>query len=133
MGATDCEVIKKPPDLVDGPVVVKMKYQKEDSLPQTLKVEMVNGKIHMNVTNTGQGELHIYKVQNIGEIDLRLAGSFHITGDSIQRCLPERLIFSNEKETQDYFSLMHISDDKTLQGNTRLDLRKTPIDETEKN
>ena len=40
----------------------------------------------MNVTNTGQGELHIYKGQNIGVVDLRSAGHFHITKDSIQRC-----------------------------------------------
>ena len=49
------------PDLAYGPVVVKMKSQREDCLPQMLRVALVNGKIHLNVTNTGQGELHIYK------------------------------------------------------------------------
>ena len=34
--ATDCEMVKKPPDLSDGIVVVKMKSQREDCLPQTL-------------------------------------------------------------------------------------------------
>ena len=54
--AFDCEMVKKPSDLSDGPVVVKMTSQREDCLPQTLRVALVNGKIHMNVTNTGQGE-----------------------------------------------------------------------------
>ena len=31
-----------------------MKSQREDCLPQMLRVAVVNGKIHMNVTNTGQ-------------------------------------------------------------------------------
>ena len=54
-------MVKKPSDFSNGPVIVKMKSQREDCLPQTLRVALVNGKIHMNVTNTGQGELHIYK------------------------------------------------------------------------
>ena len=76
--------------------------------------------------------MHIYRSQNIGVVDLRSAGYFHITRDSIQRCLHERFIFLNEEKSQDYLSLMHTSNDKTLQKNTRLDIRKTPIDETEK-
>ena len=89
----------------------------------------------MNVTNTGQGELHLHRGQNIGVVDLRSAGYFHITRDSIQRCMHERLIFLNEKESQDYLSLMHTTNDtndKTPQKNTRLDIRKTPINGTEK-
>ena len=85
---------------------------------------MVNGKIHMNVTNTDQGEFHIYKGQNIGEVDLTSAGYFHITKDTIQGSSQGRFIFLNEKESQDYFSLMHTSNDKTLQINTRPDMRK---------
>ena len=75
--AIDCEMVRKPPDLSDGTVVVKMKSQREDSLPQTLRVAVVNGKIHMNVTNTGQGELHLLRGQNIGIVDLRSAGYYH--------------------------------------------------------
>ena len=45
--AIDCEMVKKPPDLSDDTVVVKMKSQKEDCLPQTLRVAVVNGKIHL--------------------------------------------------------------------------------------
>ena len=103
----DCEMVKKCPDLSDGTVVLKMKSQREDCLPQTLKVAIVNGKIHMNVTNTGQGELHLHRGQNIGIVDLRSAGYYHITRDGIQRCLHERFIFLNEKESQDYLSLIH--------------------------
>ena len=86
----------------------------------------------MNVTNTGQSELHHYRDQNIGVVDLRSAGYFHITRDRIQRCLHERFIFLNEGESQDYPSLMLTTSDKTPQKNTRLDIRKTPIDETER-
>ena len=44
--AFNCEMVKEPPDLSDGPIVVKMKSQKEDCLPQTLRVALVNGQIH---------------------------------------------------------------------------------------
>ena len=91
--AIDCEMVKKPPDLSDGLVVVKMKSQREDCLPQTLRVAVMNGKIHMNVKNTGQGDLHLLRGQNIGIVDLRSAGYYHITRDGIQRCLHERFIF----------------------------------------
>ena len=69
----------------------------------------MNDNIHINVTNTGQGEFHIYKGQNIGIVDLRSVGYFHITRDSIQGCLHERFIFLNEEESQDYFSLIMTS------------------------
>ena len=131
--ATDCEMVKKPPDLSDGTVVVKMKSQREDCLPPTLGVALVNGKIHMNVTNTGQGELHLHRDQNIGIVDLTSAGYYHITRDGIQKCLHERFIFFNEKDLQDYLSLIHTSNDindKMPQKNTRLDIWKTPINGT---
>ena len=124
------EMIKKPSDLSDGTAVVKMKSQGDDCLPQTLRVAVVNGKIHMNVTNTGQGELHLHRGQNIGIVDLRSAGYFHITRDGIQRCLHERFIFLNEKDSQDYLSLIHTSNDindKIPQKNTIPDIKKTPI------
>ena len=95
----------------------------------------MNGKIHMNVTSTGQGELHLHRGQIIGIVDLRSAGYYHITRDGIQRCLHERFIFLNEKDSQDYLSLIHTSNDindKISQKNTRLDIRKTPINGTVK-
>ena len=122
----------KPSDLSDGPVVVKMKSHREDCLPQTLTVVLVNGKAHMNVTNNGQGELHINRGPHMGVIDLRSAGYFNITRDSIQRYLHERFISLSEEESQDYLSLMHTINDKTPQKNGRLDIWKTPIDEIEK-
>ena len=89
----------------------------------------------MNVTNTCQGELHLYRGQNIGIVDLRSAGYYHITRDGIKRCLHERFIFLNEKDSQDYLSLINTSNDlndKIPQKNTRLDIKKTPINETVK-
>ena len=86
----------------------------------------------MHICISGQGELHLYEGQNIEEVDLRSAGYFHITRDGIQRCLHESFIFLNEKESQYYLSLMLTDNDKTPQKNTRLDIRKTPIDGTEK-
>ena len=55
-----------------------------------------------------------------------------MTRDSIQRCLIERFIFLNEEESQEYHSLMHTTNDKILQKNIRLEIRKNPIDGTEK-
>ena len=128
-------MVKKPSDLSDGTVVMKMKSQREDCLPQTLRVAIVNGKIHINVTNTGQGESHLHRGQNIGIVDLRSAGYYHITRDGIQRCLHEKFIFLNEKSSQGYLSLIHTSNDindKIPQKITRLDIRKTPINGTRK-
>ena len=133
--AIDGEMVRKSPDLSDGTAVVKMKSQREDCLPQTLRVAVLNGKIHMNVTNTGQEELHLHRGQHIGIVDLRSAGYYHITRDGIQRCLHERFIFLNEKDSQDYLSLTHTSIDITgeiLQKNTRLDIKKTPTNGTVK-
>ena len=107
-----------------------MKSQRADFLHQTLRVTVLNGKIHINVTNTGQGELHLHRDQNIGIVDLRSAGYYHITRDSIKRFLHERFIFLNEKDSQDYLSLTHTSSDITdeiPQKNTRLDIRKLSI------
>ena len=101
-------MVKKTSDLSDGPVVVKMKSQREDCPPQTLRVALVNGKVHINVTNIGQGELHLHRGQNIRVVDLRSAGYFHITRDAIQRCLHERFIFLNGKESQDYVSCIQL-------------------------
>ena len=89
----------------------------------------MNSKTYMNVTNTSEGELHIYKGENIEVGDLRLGGYFHITRDSIQRCLHETFIFLNEEESQDYSCIQVI---KILQMNSRLDIKKTTTDETEK-
>ena len=133
--AIDFEMVKKSPDLSDGIVVVKMKSQREDCLPQTLRVAVMNGKIHMNVRNAGQGELQLLRGQTIGIVDLRSAGYYHITRDGIQRCLHERFIFLNEKDSHDDLSLTRTSSDITveiLQKNTRLDIRKTPTNRTVK-
>ena len=92
----------------------------------------MNGKNHTNVTNTDQGELHLYRGQNIGVVDLRSAGYPPITRTSIQRCLHERFIFISEEELQDYVSSKNTTNDKTPPRNTSLDIRKTSLDETEK-
>ena len=54
-------MVKKPSELSDGTFLVNIKLQREDCLPQTLRVALVNGKIHMNDINTDQGKLHIYR------------------------------------------------------------------------
>ena len=113
-----------------------MKSQREDCLPQTLRVTVVSGKMTY--------ECHKYwswrittsqRVRILAKVDLRSAGYHHITRDGIQRCLHERFIFLNEMDSQDYFSLTHTSDDindKIPQKNIRLDIRKTPINGTVK-
>ena len=50
-------------------VVVKIKSQREDCLPQTWRLELGNSKMYKNDTNTGQGEMHVYKAQNNRLID----------------------------------------------------------------
>ena len=55
-------MLKKPSDPAYGPVSLKRESQREDSLTQTLRVDLVNGKIHMNVISTSCGQLHI-KIQ----------------------------------------------------------------------
>ena len=90
--AFDYEIVKKPSYLSDGLVIVKRKLQREDCLSQTLRCALVNDKIHMNARIACQGELHLYRGQNIGVVDLRSAGYFHITRDIIEICLHERFI-----------------------------------------
>ena len=59
--AIDYEMVGRPSDHSDGPVVMRMKSQREDCLPQTLRVAVENGKIHVNNINTGQRELDLYR------------------------------------------------------------------------
>ena len=47
--AFDCKMVKNPPHFIDGPVIEKMKSQREECSPQTLTVELVKGYIHINV------------------------------------------------------------------------------------
>ena len=56
---SDCKMNKKLSDLTDHPVIGKIKYKSNECLPQNLRVEMVSGKIHMNVSNTGDDNLHM--------------------------------------------------------------------------
>ena len=70
-------MVRKALGVADHPVVVKINSQREDCLPQTLRAELVNGKTYIKVTNTGQREVHIYKDQNIGVVDLRSASYFN--------------------------------------------------------
>ena len=77
----------------------------------------------MNVTNPGQGELHIYKGQNIWVVDLRSA-CYSISLEIAQKDVYMRFIFLNEEESQDYFSLMHTNNDKTVHRNIRLQIRR---------
>ena len=109
-----------------------MKTQRDDYPPPTLRVEMVNGKIHINVSNTGKGDLNLYKDQSIGVIDLTSAGYYHITRDSLRRCLQERSNSFSEEKSQDYILHMYTSDDKRPQIDTGMDKRTTPIKETQR-
>ena len=63
--ALDSEMVKNPPRPFRWYSSSKMKLKREDCLPQTLKVALVNGKMHMNITNTCQGELHPHRGQHI--------------------------------------------------------------------
>ena len=80
-------------------------------------------------------ESYIFIEVRILVVDLRSAGYYHITRDGIQRCLLERFIFLNEKDSQDNLSLIltcNDTNDKMSQKNTRLDIRKTPTNGTRK-
>ena len=58
--------------------------------------------------------------------------NYHITRDGIQRCLHERFIFLNEKDSQDYLSLTHTTNTtgEEPQKNKRLDVRKASTNKT---
>ena len=86
--AFDCQIVKEPPDTVEGPINMKIKSQRDDCT-SNFRGLIGEWQIHMNVKDTCQGELHLYKGQNIEIVDLRSAGCFHITRNSIQRCLQE--------------------------------------------
>ena len=74
-----------------------MKSQKDEYLPQSLRVEIVNEKMHNIVSNTAKGELNLYKDQNIGVVDLGSTWHYHVTKDSVQRYLHGRFMFLNEE------------------------------------
>ena len=52
MGITEAfegQEVKKPPDLTDGPVIMKMKSRRNECLPHTLRVDIVSDKIHVSM------------------------------------------------------------------------------------
>ena len=98
-------MVKKSSDFVDGPVTMKIKSGGDYCLPQTLRVELVNDRIHIIVTNTGQGWWHLFKSETIGVVDFRSEGYFHITRDGIK--IPS-FIYLNEGGLQVYMIHMQV-------------------------
>ena len=65
---------------------------------------MVNGKIHLNVSNTGNEDQFIYKDEISGILDLRSVAYYHINRDNLQRCLHQIFIYLSEQQSQDFDS-----------------------------
>ena len=70
------KLIDCPPDFHSGTVVAKMITSREDKLPQTVRLNIVNGYTSLSLCNETDKPLHIARGRNLGCVDMRSAGYF---------------------------------------------------------
>ena len=64
------KLIDWPPDFHSGTVVAKMITSREDKLPQTVRLNIVNGYTSLSLCNETDKPLHIARGRNLGCVDM---------------------------------------------------------------
>ena len=67
-------MVKIPPDFCNGSVILKLITSREDNLPQTLLVNMINREVSLNLHNKTNEPIHLYEISRVGCVDMRSAG-----------------------------------------------------------
>ena len=86
-----------PPEMNSCKVIVKLKLNREDMLPQTVETYIERGRVYLHLHNYSKTKpLEINKDEVLGCLDFRSAGYFHLTRESIQRILWDKFIFYDD-------------------------------------
>ena len=114
--------------------IVKLAH-KSMTLPQTMKVSVLNKTVKIIMVNNDNKEWFIPAKTMLGSIDMRSVGYFHITRDTLQRVMNDKCAFLSDMETMEYF--MHLIQDtreiidQAKKMNTRLKDSKIDLTTTE--
>ena len=94
-----------PPYFHSGTVVAKMITSREDKLPQTVRLNIVNGYTSLSLCNETDKPLHIARGRNLGCVDMRSAGYFFQTRAQLADLLGGHAMFLTDEETIEYLYL----------------------------
>ena len=98
------KLIDCPPDFHSG-TVAKMITSREDKLPQTVRLNIVNGYTSLSLCNETDKPLHIARGRNLGCVDMRSAGYFFQTRTQLADLLGGHAMFLTDEETIEYLYL----------------------------
>ena len=99
------KLIECPPDFHSGTVVAKMITSREDKLPQTVRLNIVNGYTSLSLCNETDKPFHIARGRNLGCVDMRSAGYFFQTSTQLADLLGGHAMFLTDEETIEYLCL----------------------------
>ena len=105
-----------PKSFVDGSeAVIKLKSNRKDCMPQTVKTQVTEGKVYLTAINSSleTDTWTVKKGEVIGCVDMRSVGYFHISRSTIESAMKEKCQFLSDCETKEYFQLL-IKDTKDL-------------------
>ena len=78
---------------------------REDKLPQTVRLNIVNGYTSLSLCNETDKPLHIARGRNLGCVDMRSAGYFFQTRAQLADLLGGHAMFLTDEETIEYLYL----------------------------
>ena len=120
------KLIDCPPDFHSETVVAKMITSREDKLPQTVRLNIVNGYTSLSLCNETDKPLHIARGRNLGCVDMRSAGYFFQTRAQLADLLGGHAMFLTDEETIEYLYLsLGIDNGKQNTGKTNDDNEKS--------
>ena len=99
------ELIDCPSDFHSGTVVAKMITSREDKLPPTVRLNIVNGYTSFSLCNETDKPLHIARGRNLGCVDMRSAGYFFQTRAQLADLLGGHAKFLTDEEIIEYLYL----------------------------
>ena len=99
------KLIDCPPDFHSQTVVAKMITSRQDKLPQTVRLNIVNGYTSLSLCNETDKPLHIARGRNLGCVDMRSAGYFFQTRAQLADLLGGHAMFLTDEETIEYLYL----------------------------
>ena len=87
-------------------VIINLKTERKDKLLQILPALMSKGTIILSAVNNTDVVWKIEKSQMMGSLNCRSLGYFHISRNSLQRVMLDKVDFLTNRETVEYFNIL---------------------------
>ena len=91
---------KCPKDYESGKVMLKLRNDRDDKLPQILWVTCMNGQFRLSIKNLTNKELIFNEGIMIGITNMRSVGYFYISRSTIQKAVEGRFVLISETEDE---------------------------------